>query len=407
MILIKSKRNLFALLLCLSILFLAACGAKQELIPERSDTEYVFVHGLSGWGSYDKTYQRMPYWGMFGGDLMKYLRSQGFSCYAASVSPEGSAWDRACELYAQLTGTVTDYGKAHSERCGHAQFGQDFTGRPLIPDWDSGKKLVLLGHSFGGATIRLFSEILANGDEAEQATEAKELSPFFLGGQEKRLHALVTLAAPTNGTTAYDMYQDSHFDPGAVKVSRWDNLWGNFFSNRKQAERDGRSEDDYAAFDMHIDNALAMNERVTTLPGTYYFAVPCSATEPADGGQRPIRSMMEPMFRRSSARMGVYTGLTAGDFVIDESWQENDGLVNTVSAMAPFGAPSKEIDPTQIEPGIWQVMPTYHGDHMSLQGGIMKRNNIQPFYLELLELIDNLPTNIRKAKENADTAMIY
>ena len=115
----------------------------------------------------------------------------------------------------------------------------------------------------------------------------------------------------------------------------YDKFIFNFFSNRKQAERDGRSEDDYAAFDMHIDNALAMNERIATLPGTYYFAVPCSATEPADGGQRPIRAIMEPMFRRSSARMGVYTGLTAGSFVIDESWQENDGLVNTVSAMAP------------------------------------------------------------------------
>ena len=124
-----------ALLLCLTTLFLAACGAAQSPAPERSETEYVFVHGLSGWGSYDKTYKRMPYWGMFGGDLMKYLRSHGFSCYAASVSPEGSAWDRACELYAQLAGTVTDYGKAHSERYGHGRFGLDFTGRPLIPDF--------------------------------------------------------------------------------------------------------------------------------------------------------------------------------------------------------------------------------------------------------------------------------
>ncbi|MBR3186328.1 MAG: hypothetical protein IKF48_09345 [Oscillospiraceae bacterium] len=394
MIEMKQNGRWPVILLCISILFLPACGAEQAPVPARSDTEYIFVHGLSGWGSYDKTYQRMPYWGMFSGDLMAYLRSQGFSCYAASVSPEGSAWDRACELYAQLTGTVTDYGKAHSERCGHDRFGPDFTGRPLIPDWESGKKLVLLGHSFGGATIRLFSEILSNGDETErQATAPDELSSFFLGGQGDRLHALVTLAAPTNGTTAYDLHQDERFDAGAVKVSRWDNLWGNFFSNRKQAERDGRSEDDWAAFDMHIDNALAMNARITTLPQVYYFAVPCSATEPAVGGQRPIRSMMEPMFRRSSAQMGAYTGSTAGGFVIDESWQENDGLVNTVSAMAPIGAPSADFDPGRVVPGIWQVMPTFAGDHMSLQGGIMKRNNIRPSYLELLELIDTLQAN--------------
>ena len=38
---------------------------------------FVFVHGLSGWGSYDDAYRRMPYWGMRGGDLMAYLREQG------------------------------------------------------------------------------------------------------------------------------------------------------------------------------------------------------------------------------------------------------------------------------------------------------------------------------------------
>lgn len=57
------------------------------------------------------------------------------------------------------------------------------------------------------------------------------------------------------------------------------------------------------------------------------------------------------------------------------------------------GAPSADFDPGRVVPGIWQVMPTYAGDHMSLQGGIMKRNNIRPFYLELLELIDTLQAN--------------
>ncbi len=388
----KQKLKRPAFLLRAGTPVLTARAAEQAPVPARSDAVYLFVHGLSGWGSYDRAYQKVPYWGMFGGDLMAYLRAQGFACHAASVSPEGSAWDRSCELYAQLTGTVTDYGKAHSERAGHARFGPDFTGRPLIPDWESGKKLVLLGHSFGGATVRLFAELLANGDEAEREAAAPEtLSPFFLGGQGDRLRALVTLAAPTNGTTAYDLHQDKSFDTRAVKISRWDDLWGNFFSRRRQAEKDGRSEEDYAAFDMHIDNALAMNARIATLPQVYYFAVPCSATEASDGVQRPIRSSMEPMFRRSSAQMGAYTGTTAGGFVIDESWQENDGLVNTVSAMAPVGAPSVPFDPDAVEPGIWQVMPTYPGDHMSLQGGILKRNNIRPFYLELLELIDTLP----------------
>ena len=77
------------------------------------------MHGLSGWGSYDRVYRRMPYWGMRGGDLIAFLRGKGYDSSAASVSPAGSAWDRACELYAQLTGTRTDYGLAHSTEYRH------------------------------------------------------------------------------------------------------------------------------------------------------------------------------------------------------------------------------------------------------------------------------------------------
>ena len=92
--------------------------------------QYIFVHGLSGWGSYDAAYQRMPYWGMRGGDLMAWLRDQGFDCRAASVAPTGSAWDRACELYAQLAGPRVDYGAAHSRRYLHNRFGRDFSDCP-------------------------------------------------------------------------------------------------------------------------------------------------------------------------------------------------------------------------------------------------------------------------------------
>ena len=142
---------------------------------------------------------------------------------------------------------------------------------------------------------------------------------------------------------------------------------------------------------MHIDHALALNSRISTLPGTYYFAVPCVATKADPSGvHHPDRSMMEPMFRRSSAQMGSYTGTTADGFPIDASWRENDGLVNTVSAMAPIGAPGTPFDPDRVVPGVWQVMPAYHGDHMSLQGGILKHNDIRPFYLELLKMIGRL-----------------
>ena len=188
------------------------------------------------------------------------------------------------------------------------------------------------------------------------------------------------------------MHDDESFDLEAVEVSGWDTMMGKLFNSRKKSEPDGRASEDYAAYDMHIDNALALNERIETLPGTYYFAVPCSASRPDENGNhQPIRSIMEGMFRKSSTQMGSYSGRTRGGIEIDASWKENDGLVNTVSAMAPMNAPSTEFDKNDLKPGIWNVMPPYIGDHMSLQGGMMKRNNVRPFYSELLGIIENLP----------------
>ncbi len=46
---------------------------------DKTNYEYVFVHGLGGWGEYQLYYDLFPYWGVMGGDLMKYLSSRGYS----------------------------------------------------------------------------------------------------------------------------------------------------------------------------------------------------------------------------------------------------------------------------------------------------------------------------------------
>ena len=357
-----------------------------------SGIRYIFVHGLSGWGSYDDTYRKMPYWGMRGGDLMAFLKEKGFDCYAASVAPAGSAWDRACELYAQLAGARVDYGESHAGTYRHARYGRDFSSCPLIPGWGEDTRLALLGHSFGGATVRLFSELLAHGDEAERRETAPgELSPLFAGGMERCVHSVVTLASPMNGTTAYDMMEDPGFDPGSVKTPWWSGILAKLMARGTRARPDGRDARDYAGYDMHLDRAAELNRRMAVLPGVYYFSVPCSFTDrQPDGTWRPRRGI-EPLFVRRSTQMGAYRGKTAGGVTADETWRENDGLVNTVSAAAPAGAPCRTLDRDRIEPGLWQVFPTVNGDHMWPQGGLMRRHGIRPFYLDLLAMIDRLP----------------
>ena len=362
-----------------------------EVDETKFKTEYtnVFVHGLGGWGEYDQQYKFMPYWGMFGGDLMKYLNARGFKSVAASVMPTGSAWDRACELYAQLTGTVTDYGREHSERCHHARYGTDFTGNALVEKISATDKINLYGHSFGGATVLMFLELLANGSEAEKnATSENELSDFFKGGKAEWVNSIVTLAAPMNGTTAYNVQEEIEVDPNATLEEKAIVF---ILSNGTAAPDDGRIADDSAAYDMYIDNAIKMCEGFETLKNVYYFSIPCAqVTQNEDGTYSPVTDKMEFLFKACSARMGKYTGTTKGGYVIDASWQMNDGLVPTISAKAPFNAPQKDFDENNITKGIWNVMPTYEGDHMSLEGGLLKTNNVRELYVDLLSMINGL-----------------
>ena len=141
---------------------------------------------------------------------------------------------------------------------------------------------------------------------------------------------------------------------------------------------------------MHIDNALTMLEGIETLSHVYYFSIPCSYTVQQEDGTWVPKDDMEPLFVSASERIGKYTGVTEGGYVIDERWQENDGLVNTYSARAPFNAPQKDIDRDDIRPGIWNVMPTFDGDHMSLQGGLIYNDNIRELYVDLLNMINTI-----------------
>ena len=200
----KSKKFLcllLALVMAGSLLLLPAAAADtQQSGAERYPT--IYVHGLMGWGEHDQIYAVTPYWGLTS-DLMPYLTGKGYESYAASVGPLSSAWDRACELYAQLTGTTVDYGAAHAAEYDHARYGVTYD-KPLFEGWSADKKINLVGHSFGGATIRLFLDILADGSAEEQAAAkaaGTEVSPFFQGGKADWVYSLTTLAAPHNGTT--------------------------------------------------------------------------------------------------------------------------------------------------------------------------------------------------------------
>lgn len=389
------KKNLQVIFTLLSAaFFLVSCATaskeKEEALNSKWNTNYtfVFVHGLSGWGHYDAQNTLFPYWGLASGSILKQLNKQGFNCYDASVAPHGSAWDRACELYAQLTGTITDYGVEHSTRCGHNRFGRDFSKEALIPQWDENHKINLLGHSFGGVTVRLLAHLMAQGSEAEQnVTPQEELSPLFKGGHADWIYSVTALAAPHNGTTAYHIPNN---DPDMK--TRMQKLMDKANSPKK----DGRQDYDYADFDMHIPNADEINRWLTTLSSAYYFSFPCKATRSApDGSQEPVPEIMENFLQSSSEKIGNFEGTTPDGLILGKEWQENDGLVNVISARAPNHAPSEEFHEDassvkHLKKGIWYIMPVFHGDHMSLQGGLTVKTDVESFYIKHLNMINSL-----------------
>ena len=432
----KSKKFLcllLALVMAGSLLLLPAAAADtQQSGAERYPT--IYVHGLMGWGEHDQIYSAVPYWGLTA-DLMPYMTGKGYESYAASVGPLSSAWDRACELYAQLTGTTVDYGAAHAAEYNHARYGVTYD-KPLFEGWSADKKINLVGHSFGGATIRLFLDILADGSAEEQAAAkaaGTEVSPFFQGGKADWVYSLTTLAAPHNGTTFLECCGDmTQFAAEAsttmaklLGISDFKGVYDfqleQFGFYRKDGETvlealdrvlhsDFLSHNDNVFRDLTIDRALELNDDIEIQPNVYYFSYAGDKTRQSTlTGERTSAVDMTPLFVPFANQMcGYYGQTTAGGFRIDKSWAPNDGLVNTVSALYPTDSAGRCLTQSGktgyvqqdgysnvgYQPGVWNVMPVRHYDHGNFIAGMpvpdLASQSIPALRQFYLGLMDNL-----------------
>ncbi len=396
-----------------------AAGTTKATLEDPVDYTYVLVHGMGGWGESAGMNNISPYWGSFTGSLSEYLRSEGYKVEEATVGPFSSAWDRACELYAQLTGTTVDYGEAHSKEHGHERYGRTYA-TPLVEGWGETtadgqiNKINLVGHSFGGNTVSLLTSLLAYGDTAEMKASPNDCSSLFKGGKENWVHSVTTLCTPHNGSTLYycldkgklvssalDIlyvvggagssvnssyidFQLEHFGIESGKLNTI-NLINKKFSEGK----------DNAFYDLSPDGAAELNKSIKTVDSVYYFSYAFSTTRKAafSKNQLPIAStliVLQPI----ATLMGRYTNISPNATIkIDNSWLPNDGLVNVVSAQYPFD--ENHVDcgnkPTNVKTGIWYVFPTQVGDHGDVIGMDGKTNKTHKFYVDHFTLIDSLP----------------
>ena len=428
----KKSKKLLSLLLAVLLLcsLMPACASAENAAAEDA-YPFVFVHGLMGWGDRSMLDPIVPYWGMTTGNLMNYLTSKGYESYAAQVGPLSGAWDRACELYAQLTGTRVDYGAAHSAEKGHDRYGITYE-TPLFEGWSAEKKVNLIGHSFGGATTRLLLELLANGS-AEEIAAAKaagtEVSPLFEGGKGDWVYSLTAVAAPHNGTTfietcdistkvVTDFIYNFGASLGLTKLKGVYDLQLEHFGIYRQDDEtdlqylvrvlnssDFMSHNDNAIYDLTIDNALKINDGIEMQKNVYYFSVCGDAThESAVSGNQVPDSSVFMLLKPFAAMIGkYYDKYTDGGVYIDRTWLPNDGMVNVVSGLYPVNSQLKCVNADGSQAyvvcdgynnedyasGIWNVLPTQPYDHLSIVGGILSNtvSNTRHLYMELISRV--------------------
>ena len=144
---VKVIALVLATVMCISACIIPSFAEGVRVVDKsgfETDYPYIFVHGMGGWSPTNRFYEMSPYWGgglwLSDNDLIKILNDQGIEAYAPAVGPLSSAWDRACELYAQLVGGTVDYGEAHSKAHGHDRFG--FTYEPIMGEsWNLKDKI--------------------------------------------------------------------------------------------------------------------------------------------------------------------------------------------------------------------------------------------------------------------------
>ena len=377
---------------------------------------YVFVPGMAGWGETSSLTNIFPYWGYFGYGILTDLRRRGYEAYAASVSPLGSAWDRACELYAQLVGGVVDYGKAHSEKFGHARYGVTYE-RPFFAGWgetdEDGdvRKIHLISHSFGGVTVRMLSYLLSNGSaEEREATTDGSLSPLFAGSNGGRIFSITTLAAPHDGTDMQhalgrplaDIVKEGYFLFNYAMANTplrafYDAQLGHFGIG-KPSKTLGIAEmhrftktDDNVFRDVSVDGSMAINHTICAQDDVYYFSYPvCGTADKGRGVQTPTKAMM-PGLAPFAFLIGRFQETTGDGYVCGDAWMPNDGVVNTLSAKAPSTEPSTAYQKGKpIRPGVWNVMPVIVGNHASVIGWSRPKSMTMSLYLPHVRRLDAL-----------------
>ncbi|KAJ3118478.1 hypothetical protein HDU96_001297 [Phlyctochytrium bullatum] len=371
-----------------------------------NDYPIIMIHGLLGWGE-KPLLGAVKYWGGLNSDIVGDLRSKGYTVHQPAVGPASSNWERACELYAQITGSRVDYGVARSSKFGHERFGRNYTGKALYKAWGTGpdKKVHLIGHSMGGPTGRM---VLLEEIAAAEAAGVPASPLFYTNRTSSYIHSFTSIAGVLRGTTfsdvmtSLDLLNDFSVKFAKTLIGANNALaevydfhlehWGlnplpgeqltDFF--KRVCSSTWFYAKSSALWDLRVQAARdPLLSFVKNAPDTYYFSVAGDTTFNvlANFVARPdTLAFLQP----SANIIGFYPNRT---LLGDESrlWRPNDGLVPIVSSQGddagyvPYGvnlfastaAFAGVLDSRNVAPskGVFHYLQTLEGrDHLGIVG---------------------------------------
>jgi len=315
-------------------------------------------------------------------DLEAWLESEGFEVYSVSVGPISSNWDRAIETFYQIKGGQIDYGISHSAENGLIRKPENKNYRGFYPEWDADHPVHIIGHSMGGLTARML--------EIQLTSEFKDEESQLLSNPNTGwIKSLTTLSTPHNGTSLAPIVVDTF--PFVQKMAtvigslqenslleklydfdleQWDldrrkgEKIVDYFKRLKNSPM--RESNNFCSHDLSIAGAVEFNSIYKTDTDVHYFTYSTYATRKQKRSERHIPDD-EMSWNLWSA--GFAMGRSSKT---DSTWYENDGVVNTISMLAPFSGnhgpePKKIYDGTSVK-GVWQNMGRLHLDHHKVVG---------------------------------------
>ena len=359
----------------------------------------VLIHGFMGWGR--EELGGYYYWGG-NYDLEAELKQDNYEVYSVSVGPISTNYDRAIEVFYQIKGGQLDYGEKRSKYLNTEQSPKNKSYDGFFKNWDSSNPIHIIAHSQGGQTAKMLEQLLTSSDQHESSYLLKNKLNGWIA-------SITTISTPHNGSTLipimsnildislgiipyyyginidlFNNYYNFDLEHWGLNKMKGENIITYYrrISNSKVMDPKNN-----CTWDLSPEGSMLFNAQYKTDPLTYYFTFSTSSTRLSSDSLTHTPTKETALRHWPTAKlMGTYTE------ALNQSWYENDGIVNTVSMSHPFGEKNKPLH-KNLEAGIWQIGKTYHMDHTKILGhgaNVEEWNTILTFYKEHFALLYSL-----------------